>query len=132
MNMRRLMRIGGDLTGFMVLNLAAAFCFKECGTDTRHSWLYFTIGNTVGPLSLIFLMRVYAVMNANLAAALVLGLSAISIQLAFGMVYRARLAPMQWGGIALAIAGGILAVAGRASGRPAGTSVPESAGREPG
>ncbi len=87
---------GWGLLGYSLLGLAANFCFKECGTHPDRTWFYFILGNTFGPLSLIFLMGVYARMNANLAAALSMGLSAISVQVAFWWVYKTHLAPIQW------------------------------------
>ena len=98
---------------YTILNLLASLCFKECGTDAGHTWSYFFIGNIFGPLSLIFLMWVYAGMNANLAAALSMGVGAISVQIAFWLVYDVRLTPLQWTGIALAVMGGIITVSGK-------------------
>jgi multidrug transporter EmrE-like cation transporter len=105
---------------YSILNLLASFCFKECGTDAGRTWFYFIVGNCFGPLSLIFLMRVYAGMDANVAAALSMGLGAISVQVGFWLVYHVQLMPLQWAGIALAIVGGIIAVRGKARPQPAG------------
>ncbi len=119
-------RAAWGLVGYTILNLLASFCFKECGTDAQHTWLYFAVGNVFGPLSLIFLMRFYAGVNANLAAALAMGSGAISVQIAFWLVYRVELAPVQWIGIALAIAGGLVAVSGGPPARGAGAGEPSA------
>lgn len=100
------------LLGYTIMNLCAAFCFKECAADQAHTWFYFVIGNIFGPLSLIFLMWVYSTLKANLAAALSMGIGAISTQAAFWAVYHTQMAPWQWLGVGLAIAGGILLISG--------------------
>lgn len=100
------------LAGYTLLGLVSNFCFKECGTNPDRMWFYFILGNTFGPLSLIFLMWVYARMHANLVAALSMGLSAVSVQVAFWWVYKTHLVPIQWAGIGLAIIGGLVAVSG--------------------
>lgn len=105
-----------SLLGYTIFNLLASFCFKECGTDAEHTWRYFVLGNVFGPFSLVFLMWFYSRTNANLAAALSMGIGAVTVQAAFWLVYSVRLTPAQWAGIALAVAGAIVAV----SGDPAG------------
>jgi multidrug transporter EmrE-like cation transporter len=103
----------GGLLGYTIMNLCAAFCFKECAADQAHTWLYFAAGNVFGPVSLIFLMWVYAELKANMAAALCMGAGAISTQVAFWAVYQTQLAPWQWLGVGLAIGGGILLIFGK-------------------
>lgn len=103
-------QVAWGMLGCTAMNLLASFCFKECATDADRTWIYFIAGNIFGPLSLIFLMWVYAGMNANLAAALTMGLGSVSVQIAFAIVYHVHLTWLQWGGIILAIIGGIVAV----------------------
>jgi multidrug transporter EmrE-like cation transporter len=94
---------------FVILNTLASLCFKESGTSPTHGWQYFMVGNIFGPLSLIFLMLAYGRLNLNIASALAIGGSALVIQVTFWLVYGTHLTPLQWGGIALAIIGAVLA-----------------------
>jgi multidrug transporter EmrE-like cation transporter len=110
---------------FVLLNTLAAACFKESGTDLAHTWRYFFLGNTFGPLSVIFLMIVYSRMNANLTSALSTGFGTIAVQITFWMLYGEHLRPWQWGGIGLLTAGVMLAMMGKTEqakepGRPEG------------
>jgi multidrug transporter EmrE-like cation transporter len=107
---------------YSILNTLASLCFKECGTNAAHTWFFFTIGIALGMISLIFIMWVYAGMNVNLGGALLLGISAVAVQVAFWLVYDARLSPLQWVGVALSIVGGVMAVSGKP--RPAAKAVP--------
>lgn len=110
------------LGGFFVLNTLAGVCFKECGTDAEHTWRYFFVGNTLGPLSLIFMMMVFARLNANLTSALVAGGSSVLVQVVFWLAYHAHMATSQWAGIALVLVGAVVAVVGG----PKGASSPEA------
>jgi len=99
-----------SLAGFLLLNIAASFCFKESGTNQVLKWHYLILGNIFGPLSLIFLMSAYARMNVGIAAAIAVCGSSVTVQIAFWQVYHTQLTSAQWAGIALATAGAALAV----------------------
>lgn len=77
----------------------------------KRRWLTgFVGGNTVGMASMWLSMLVYSgVPNANIAAALAGGGSFLAIQLALATVFRSRLSPQQWSGIALSAVGLLLA-----------------------
>ncbi len=107
---RCLARAGFGLAIYLLLNVAATICFKESGTDAERTWFYFMIGNIFGPLSLIFLMQVYSSMDANLGAALAMGLGAVSAQACFWLVYAVTLSTLQWIGIGMVIGGAVIAV----------------------
>jgi len=113
---RRRVRAALGLAVYVLLGVAASLCFKECGTDAERTWFYFTLGNTFGPLSLIFLMLAYSSMNANLASALAMGLGAVATQIAFWLVYAVMLSPLQWAGIGMVVAGAVIAVSGGRAG----------------
>jgi len=107
-----LARAGFGLAIYLLLNVAATICFKESGTDAERTWFYFVIGNIFGPLSVIFLMQVYSSMDANLGAALAMGLAAVSAQACFWLVYAVTLSALQWIGIGMVIGGAVIAVSG--------------------
>ncbi len=93
------------LVMFLIFNTLASVCFKEGGTDRAHKLQYFIIGNTFGPLSVIFLMILYKRMHANLALALAVGLATVVVQIAFLFLYKQYLQWWQWGGIAILTVG---------------------------
>jgi len=98
---------------FSIMNAMASLCFKECGTNAAHTWSLFIAGNALGMLSLIFIMWVYAGMNANLGGALLTGFSAMAVQFAFWLVYGAHMTPLQWVGVTLSIISAVMAVLGK-------------------
>ena len=108
-----LSRAVSGLILYSILNTISSLCYKECGTNVAHTWLFFTVGIALGMVSLIFIMWVYAGMNANLGGALLMGISAIAVQGTFWLVYNVQLTPLQWIGVALSIVGGVMAVAGK-------------------
>ncbi|MEI8241830.1 MAG: hypothetical protein WCI17_01045 [bacterium] len=93
----------------LLLNLAASICFKEGGTNAAHRWHYFIGGNVLGISATVFMMGIYQRMNANLAMVLVTAGSGLLVQFAFWALYRSPLTGLQWAGIALTVAGSILA-----------------------
>lgn len=112
------MNLGTLLVIFWSMQIAAYLAFKSGSqSDSRRSarWVTsFIIGNAVGATSIIFLMQIFAKMPENPNLALVLsGVGAgIGCQLAMALVFRSRLSPVQWGGIALALAGTVVALMG--------------------
>ncbi len=97
------------LAGYLVVGLAANFCFKEGGTDTSHRLFWFIGGNVLGITSTSLLMGLYARMNVNLAMVLATSGSFLLMQGAFWIVYHTPLTALQLGGIAMVGAGTVLA-----------------------
>lgn len=103
---------------FWFMQIAAYLTFKSGSlSGSRHSsrWLRcFIIGNVIGASSIIFLMQIFAKMPGNPNLALVLSSvgAGIGCQLAMVLVFRARLSLVQWTGIALALAGTVMALLG--------------------
>ncbi len=97
------------LAGVLVINLGASICFKEGGTDAAHRWQYFIGGNVLGISATALLMGLYRFMNANLAMVLVVAIGNMLVQGTFWVLYRAPLTGLQWTGIALAVAGTVIA-----------------------
>ncbi len=103
------MAVGGVLAAFLALNLAASICFKEGGTDPALRWVFFVVGNILGITSTWFVMRLYQRVNANVAMALTSSLGFVSVQLAYWLLYHSPLDWLQWSGIALVLAGTLMA-----------------------
>ena len=103
---------------FWSMQIAAYLSFKSGSQSTSSrsgKWMKsFVIGNVIGATSIIFLMRIYAKMpdNPNLALVLAVVGSGLGCQLAMALVFRSRLSIVQWSGIALALAGTVVAVLG--------------------
>lgn len=97
------------LAGILVLNLLASICFKEGGTDAAHRLRYFIGGNVLGISATALVMSLYKRMNANLAIVLVTAGSGLAVQFAFWALYRSPLTALQGLGIALTVAGTVLA-----------------------
>lgn len=87
--------------------------FGETGKSPR--WLAgFIAGNVVGATSIIFLMRIFGAMphNSNLASVLAGSGGFVGSQLVLALLFKSRLAPVQWTGIALVAAGTAIATYG--------------------
>ena len=99
------------LTVFWTMQILANIAFKWGSgggrTRTHRWWLGFIAGNAVGASSIWFLMQVYALLpdNSNLAAVLASGGGFIGSQLLLAWLFRSRLTPLQWCGIALVAVG---------------------------
>jgi len=109
------------LTVFWTMQVLANVAFKwgsgGGGTRTRRWWLGFVAGNAVGASSIWFLMQVYALLpdNSNVAAVLAGGGGFIGSQLLLAWLFRSRLTPRQWCGIALVAVGTAMATLGSPS-----------------
>jgi drug/metabolite transporter (DMT)-like permease len=97
------------LTGYLVIGLAANFCFKEGGTDAAHRLVYFIGGNVLGITSTALLMGVYGRMNVNLAMVLATSGAFLLMQVSFWLAYHTQLTAMQIAGILMVGAGTVLA-----------------------
>ena len=80
---------------FCAMQAIAQVLFKY-GSLHEGKWLlFFILGNVFGASSIWFLMLLYRHMNVNVALALAGGGAFIACQLAVGLAYRSRLAPIQ-------------------------------------
>jgi drug/metabolite transporter (DMT)-like permease len=107
-----------SLIGFWVLQVFAYLSFKWGSLDhqrnARRWWTGFAIGNIFGAASVYFLMHVLGLMphNPNLALVLAIVGSTLGSQLSLAVVFRSRLAWIQWAGILLAVVGTAVATLG--------------------
>lgn len=99
----------GLVCAFLALNLAACICFKEGGTNPDLHWLFFVVGNALGITSTWFIMLLYQRVNANVAMALTSSLGFVSVQLIYWRLYHSPMNLIQWGGIAIVLAGTLMA-----------------------
>ena len=103
---------------FWCMQVFANVAFKwgshgEAGRSRR--WLAgFISGNVVGAASIYFLMRIYALLpeNSNLAVLLAGSGGFIGSQLLLAWMFRSRLTPFQWAGVALVDIGSAVATLG--------------------
>ncbi len=115
---------------FWAMQIFANVAFKwgSSGSSGRSQrWLAgFIGGNVVGASSIYFLMLIYAFIpaNSNLAAVLAGSGGFVGSQLLLAVLFRSRLAAVQWAGIALVAVG----VAVTTLGGPAGHSPRSHAG----
>lgn len=88
---------------------AVLFKFGSRGKSGKsRRWLVcFLLGNVVGITSMVFGVEVYGLMpdNANLAGALMGGLSFIAIQISLAAIFRSRLNILEICGVGLVAAG---------------------------
>lgn len=103
---------------FWALQVAAYVIFKYgSSADEGHSrrwWICFVGGNLPGGASMYFLMRIYELMptNPNLAIVLAGSGAFIAGQITLAWMFRSRLTPTQWVGVALVAAGTAVATWG--------------------
>ena len=93
---------------FWVMQIAANVAFKYGGKGSRALWIIcFILGNTVGIVSIYFVMRIYEAFkdNPNLAAVLAGSVSFIGAQLVLAALFHSRLTWRQWAGITLVAVG---------------------------
>ena len=96
---------------FWAMQVVAQLFFKW-GSDTPGRAVFgFLTGQAFGVTSIVLLMLLYRMMNANLALGICFGGSFLAAQIALAVVYRTGLATTQYAGI-VAIAAGMLLLAG--------------------
>ncbi|MCE9613614.1 MAG: hypothetical protein K8T26_05015 [Lentisphaerae bacterium] len=99
----------GLLAGYWIFAVAGSVCFKQGGTDEGHRLAYFLGGNALGISATWFMMRLYSHLNVNVAMILCQSGAFMVTQGLYWVLYRAHLAPLQWGGIAVVMVGTALA-----------------------
>ena len=100
------------LVAFWSMQVAANLCFKA-GSAMPTRWLAgFVLGNVVGASSIVFMMKLYARLDPNLAMALAGGGSFVCIQLALAACFGPRPTMQQWVGVALVAVGMVVASLG--------------------
>jgi drug/metabolite transporter (DMT)-like permease len=92
---------------FWAMQIFAQIAFKWGSGDPRRWRTGFIAGNVVGATSIVFLMRIYALLpqNSNLAAVLAGSGGFVGSQLLLAWLFRSRLSARQWLGIALVAIG---------------------------
>ncbi len=95
----------GSIVAFFVLQVTAGLVFKYGSLHKEYWWHGFIWGNVLGIISIYFLMRVYHDLNPNLGEAICRGGRFVLLQLAFVLFFQSRLNTIQWGGIAMIVAG---------------------------
>jgi len=93
------------LVFFWVTQIIAQIMLKWGSTsDTRWLWGFLS-GNTLSILSLWFLMLIYKNINPNVALGIAIGGSFLLCQVALALVFRVKVLPIQWFGVATIVAG---------------------------
>jgi drug/metabolite transporter (DMT)-like permease len=99
------------ILGCWIISIAAGLCFRQGGIDTEGRWFWFVVGNVLGISSTWFLIRVYSLINANLAVVLCSSVPFIIFQVVLWGLYHAELSLIQWIGIVVVTIGTAIAVA---------------------
>jgi len=90
---------------FWSMQVIAQVLFKW-GSASPSRWLWgFAGGNLFGLSSIWLLMVMYRHMNPNLALGIGVGGAFLFSQITLAIVFRSRVAPLQWVGIAAIVAG---------------------------
>ena len=93
------------IAAFLGLQVSAGLLFKLGALQKQYWLLCFVVGNAMGVVSIAFLMGVYRHLNPNVSEAICRGGYFVLIQIAFVLVYHSRLSLVQWGGVAMIVAG---------------------------
>lgn len=97
------------LLSFYAFQIVAALFFKYGADHPEHFWHGFLAGNVFGASSIFFLMKLYTLMQVNLAGAIAGGGTFVLVNIALVLVFRERLTVIQYSGL-LAVALGIALV----------------------
>jgi hypothetical protein len=89
------------LISFWILQILANICFKYGGDNPNRWWGCFVLGNILCILSIYFIMRLYARMDASIVLAFACGGTFLAIQLGMCAVFGGRPTVVQWGGFML-------------------------------
>ncbi|MGD0282536.1 MAG: hypothetical protein ABSB95_09260 [Dissulfurispiraceae bacterium] len=104
------LRVAIYLLVFWMMQVIAQVFFKW-GSVSESRWLWgFIGGNLFGFSSIWLLMLIYKAINPNIALGISAGGAFLLSQFALSVVFRTKVAPLQWAGV-LAIVVGIIALA---------------------
>ena len=99
------LRITIYLLVFWSMQVIAQLFFKW-GSMSGSQWLWgFLGGNLFGFSSIWLLMLMYKAINPNVALGIALGGGFLLSQIAIVLVFKSKVAPVQWAGIAAIVAG---------------------------
>lgn len=98
-----------NLIVFLLFQVIASLFFKWGSTAPHFYWWGFALGNLFGMSSIMMLINIYKVMNANMVLAICTGGAFILNQIAMYIFYKESLTWQQWAGI-IVIFFGILMV----------------------
>lgn len=104
------LRVAIYLLVFWLMQVIAQSLFKW-GSMSGSQWLWgFLGGNLFGFSSIWLLMLMYKSINPNVALGIALGGGFLFSQIAFVLIFKSKVTPVQWAGI-VAIVAGITALA---------------------
>lgn len=108
-----MLRIAVYLLIFWLMQVIAQVLFKW-GSMSESRWVWgFLGGNIFGFSSIWLLMLMYKAINPNVALGIATGGAFLLSQVALVVVFKSRVAPAQWVGIAAIVIGMIVLAAGR-------------------
>ena len=84
---------------FWAMQVGANLLFKYGTTAPGRYWFGFVIGNVLGASSIFVLMKLFSMMQVNVASALAGGGGFLALQVAFVLIFREHLSWMQYAGI---------------------------------
>lgn len=95
---------------FWLMQIVAHGLFKFGSSVPKHYYWGFICGNVVGVLSIIPLMKLYSLMQINIAIALCLAGGFMMTQIALAIIFSQHLSLLQWCGLLLIVVGMIIVV----------------------
>ncbi len=93
------------LVVFYVMQIGAYLFFKFGSTSPARWVPCFIGGNILGITCMWIMMKLYTVMNTNVAMGLTIGGGFLCGQIAVAIVFRTGLSNLQWSGIAITAVG---------------------------
>ncbi len=93
------------ITLFLMFQIAANLLFKWGSSAPHLYWWGFILGNAIGVTSILFMMGMYQHLPAANVVAIGTGGTFLLNQIVMFLVFREKVHPGAWGGIALIFAG---------------------------
>ena len=90
---------------FWAMQVGANVFFKYGTTAPGRYWIGFVAGNALGASSILVMMKIYSLLQVNLALALAGGGTFLAVQLALALLFREGLNWQQCVGIATVMVG---------------------------
>jgi small multidrug resistance pump len=84
---------------FWAMQVGAVLLFTYGGRYPEHSLKALLIGNAIAVPSIYFLMKLYGLMNVNVAYGVAIGGAFLIAQVMIALVFRSPLSSLQWAGI---------------------------------
>ncbi|MGI6609892.1 MAG: hypothetical protein ACOX4G_05185 [Limnochordia bacterium] len=85
---------------FWAMQVVAVLLFTYGGRYPEHGLKALLVGNAIAVPSIFFLMKLYGLMNVNVAYGVAIGGAFLIAQVMISWVFRSPLSGLQWAGVA--------------------------------